>query len=46
MADIENNMRDDAWVTKAGPKPLQLALATFGILALELADALAHWVSR
>jgi len=34
---------DRSWVARAGPVPLQLGLATFGILALEL--ALIRWVS-
>jgi len=33
----------DAWTRKSGPFPLQLALATFAILALEL--AIIRWIS-
>lgn len=37
MTNPQQSARDDASILKGGPKPLQLALATFGILALELA---------
>lgn len=42
MTEIENQKIHDDWVSKAGPKQFQLALATFGILALEL--ALIRWM--
>lgn len=37
MTDPQNDGPDAAWMKKGGPKALQLGLATFGILALELA---------
>lgn len=37
MSTPQHPTRDAAWISKGGPKAAQLALATFGILALELA---------
>jgi SAM-dependent methyltransferase len=43
MRPLGGALGDQAWTERAGPVPVQIALATFGILTLEL--ALIRWAS-